>query len=66
MFSQYMFKSLGIQWAATLLGCVATLLVPIPIIFYIYGPKVREKSSFAPTAPKNIPHHPTDRESGEV
>ncbi|KAI0137242.1 polyamine transporter 1 [Xylariales sp. AK1849] len=50
LFSSYMFNGMGIQWAATLLGCVAALLVPIPVIFYLYGHKIRAKSQFAPTA----------------
>ena len=52
LFSQYMFKALGINWAGTLLGCVAVVLVPIPVIFYKYGAKIRAKSKFAPTFPK--------------
>ncbi len=47
-----MFDGLGVQWAGTLLGCVAAVLVPIPVAFYIYGAKIREKSNFAPTPPK--------------
>lgn len=43
-----MFNGLGVQWAATLLGCVAALLVPIPIVFYIYGARLRARSAFAP------------------
>lgn len=39
---------MGIQWAATLLGCVAAILVPLPIYFLIYGKKIRGKSKFAP------------------
>lgn len=54
LFSQYMFKALGINWAGTLLGCVAVVLVPIPVIFYKYGAKIREKSNFAPTPPKPV------------
>jgi DHA1 family multidrug resistance protein-like MFS transporter len=50
-----MFEGLGVQWAATLLGCVAAVLVPIPVIFYLYGHKIRQRSSFAPTTPKNTP-----------
>lgn len=53
MFSRYMFDALGVQWAATLLGCIATLLVPIPIAFYFYGAKIRERSKFAPTGVHN-------------
>lgn len=40
---------MGINWAGTLLGCISALLVPIPILFYLRGHKIREKSKFAPT-----------------
>ena len=46
-----MFNGMGIQWASTLLGCVAAVLVPIPVLFYLYGHKLRAKSKFAPTPP---------------
>jgi DHA1 family multidrug resistance protein-like MFS transporter len=49
LFSIYMFQGMGIQWASTLLGCIAAALIPIPIIFYLYGHKIRARSSFAPT-----------------
>jgi DHA1 family multidrug resistance protein-like MFS transporter len=48
LFATYMFKGMGIQWAATLLGCVALVLVPMPVVFYVYGKKIRAKSKFAP------------------
>lgn len=44
-----MFKGMGVNWAGTMLGCVALLLVPIPVVFYKYGARIRSKSSFAPT-----------------
>jgi DHA1 family multidrug resistance protein-like MFS transporter len=47
-----MFQGMGIQWAATLLGCIALILVPVPIWFYLRGAKIRESSAFAPTFPK--------------
>ncbi|CAF9913416.1 MAG: hypothetical protein GOMPHAMPRED_007902 [Gomphillus americanus] len=62
LFSQYMFKAIGINWSGTLLGCVAVLLVPIPVLFYKYGHKIREKSKFAPTGPKPLTP-PSDEES---
>ncbi|KAJ5665625.1 uncharacterized protein N7477_008073 [Penicillium maclennaniae] len=37
----------GVNWASTLLGCVAALLIPLPILFYLYGPKLRVRSNFA-------------------
>lgn len=51
LFSTYMFDALGVNWAGTLLGCVAFCLVPIPIAFYYYGARIRQKSAFAPTKP---------------
>lgn len=51
LFSQYMFKALKVNWTGTLLGCVALCLVPIPVVFYKYGEKIRHKSAFAPTKP---------------
>ncbi|KAK3315119.1 putative fluconazole resistance protein [Apodospora peruviana] len=54
LFATYMFNGMGIQWASTLLGCVAAALVPIPVLFYLYGHKLRAKSSFAPTAPPGV------------
>ncbi|QSZ32980.1 hypothetical protein DSL72_002564 [Monilinia vaccinii-corymbosi] len=51
LFAQYMFKALGINWAGTLLGCVAFVLVPIPVGFYVYGARIRGESKFAPSFP---------------
>ena len=51
LFAQYMFEGIGVNWSGTLLGCVAALLAPIPFIFWKYGPKIRQKSKFAPTPP---------------
>ena len=47
-----MFDNLGIEWAGTLLGCLALLCVPIPICFYLFGKKLRQRSKFAPTMSK--------------
>lgn len=49
LFATYMFDGMGVNWAGTLLGCVAAVLVPIPIWFYLRGHKLRAKSQFAPT-----------------
>lgn len=51
LFSQYMFEALKVNWTGTLLGGVALCLVPIPVIFYKYGARIRSKSAFAPTGP---------------
>lgn len=48
LFSRQMFENMGIQWASTLLGCVAACLVPIPVAFWFFGKRMRMKSKFAP------------------
>ncbi|KAI0392529.1 major facilitator superfamily domain-containing protein [Xylariaceae sp. FL0594] len=65
LFATYMFNDLGIEWTATLLGGIAALLVPIPVLFYFYGHKIRAKSSFAPTFPINMPKNTDDSDSGK-
>ena len=46
-----MIRGLGVEWAGTLLGCIAILLVPMPIFFYLKGGQIRQRSVFAPTLP---------------
>ncbi|KAF4156826.1 hypothetical protein CNMCM6069_006348 [Aspergillus lentulus] len=48
LFSKQMFERLGVQWAATLLGCLATTMIPIPLVFRAFGPLLRRKSRSAP------------------
>lgn len=50
LFATYMFDAMGVNWASTLLGAVALVLVPIPVVFWRYGAKIRTRSKFAPTA----------------
>lgn len=49
LFATYMIEGMGVQWAGTLLGCVALALVPLPVWFYLRGAQLRERSNFAPT-----------------
>jgi len=48
LFTVQMFTKLGINWACTLLGCVALVLAPSPFLFYKYGARIRASSKFAP------------------
>ncbi|KAK5069342.1 hypothetical protein LTR64_008362 [Lithohypha guttulata] len=59
LFARQMFNGLGIQYAGTLLGAFSAFLVPIPVLFYLYGRKLREKSKFAPTMKRK----PTEAET---
>ncbi|RAH67885.1 MFS transporter [Aspergillus aculeatinus CBS 121060] len=49
LFAKQMFVNLGVQWAGTLLGCLAAIMIPIPLGFILYGPALRRKSKFAPS-----------------
>lgn len=40
-----MYRSLGPNWAGTLLGLLEVVIVPIPFLFYRYGGRIREKST---------------------
>lgn len=63
LFARQLFTGLGIQWASTLLGCVALLLVPIPIAFWRYGSKLREKGRFSPTMADKPPLYDDEDDS---
>lgn len=39
-----MYAALTPQWAGTLLGLLEALMIPIPIVFYRYGERIRAKS----------------------
>ena len=47
LFTTQMFTNLTIKWAATLLGCLGALMIPVPFLFYKYGGYIRSKSKFA-------------------
>jgi len=47
MFATYMFDGLGVAWAASVLGFICIALIPFPIIFYVFGKKIRSWSKFA-------------------
>lgn len=47
LFALSLFDSLGINWASTLLGGIAALCVPLPWIFFKWGPQLRAKSKYS-------------------
>lgn len=62
LFAAQTFNNLGIQWAGTLLGCLAAVMIPIPFIFYKWGPKIRARSKFAPTISPEALEEPDEGE----
>lgn len=47
LFGTQMMVNLGLQWANTLIGLIGVVLMPIPILFYLYGKRLRRSSRFA-------------------
>ncbi|GAK61808.1 uncharacterized protein PAN0_001c0001 [Moesziomyces antarcticus] len=47
LFGSQMMVNLGLQWANTVIGLIGVALLPIPILFYIYGKRLRRSSKFA-------------------
>jgi DHA1 family multidrug resistance protein-like MFS transporter len=51
LFTHAMYHNLGVPWATSLLGFICVVFLPVPVLFYIYGARIRAKSKWAPTAP---------------
>lgn len=47
MISRPMYNGIGVHWVMTMVGIMALLQAPIPLLFYHYGAKLRRKSAFA-------------------
>jgi hypothetical protein len=39
-----LYQTLGSNWAGTLLGLIEVACIPIPVVFYLYGGRIRERS----------------------
>ncbi|KAK0615718.1 major facilitator superfamily domain-containing protein [Bombardia bombarda] len=46
-----MYNKLGLGWGNSLLGFISLALVPIPIVFYVYGARIRRKGRAGGVAP---------------
>lgn len=48
LFATAMYHKLGVDWATSLLGFLTVAFLPVPILFYIYGKKLRGLSRYSP------------------
>ncbi|KAJ5189025.1 Major facilitator superfamily [Penicillium cf. griseofulvum] len=62
LFSRQMMENLGVQWAGTMLGCIAIVMIPIPVLFKVYGPWLRTRT-FAPTPFRFTMEYPTSTQT---
>lgn len=42
-----MWEQLGTHYTCTVLGCIATALIPVPVVLWIWGENIRKVSRFA-------------------
>ena len=49
LFATAMYHKLGVAWATSLLGFLCVAFFPVPILFFIYGERIRKLSKFAPS-----------------
>lgn len=50
LFAAQMYSKLSIPWATSLLAFLAVFMIPIPILFFVYGAKIRSWSKNAVNA----------------
>lgn len=50
LFTTYMYHNLGIHWASCIPAFLSVACIPFPIIFYIYGPRIRKRCTYAAEA----------------
>ncbi|KAL9101809.1 MAG: hypothetical protein Q9163_002980 [Psora crenata] len=48
LFATAMYHKLGVQWATSLLAFLCLALIPVPILFYKFGKRIRGMSKFVP------------------
>ena len=49
LFATAMYHTLGVPWATSLLGFLTVAFLPVPILFYKYGKRIRQMSKYSPT-----------------
>ncbi|KAK5076180.1 hypothetical protein LTS08_002691 [Lithohypha guttulata] len=65
LFTNQMFRALGVGGGASLVGGVAVLLAVVPFVFYKYGAGIRKRSRFAPTPKKDEESQEADVDNEE-
>ncbi|PYH44289.1 MFS transporter [Aspergillus saccharolyticus JOP 1030-1] len=50
LFTTYMYDNLGIHWASSIPAFLAVACIPFPVIFYLYGARIRKHCPYAAQA----------------
>lgn len=59
-----MYAKLNPHWAGTLLGLVQVAIIPIPLVFYRYGHRIRMKSALIQSMQQDKEKLESKRRSG--
>ena len=59
-----MYTKLDPHWAGTLLGLIQVAIIPIPVVFYKYGHKIRMKSALIRSMQQDKERLESKRRSG--
>ncbi|KAL7940069.1 MFS general substrate transporter [Trichoderma barbatum] len=54
MATRPIYTAIGVHWTMTILGCVAVILSPAPLLFWFRGPKLRLQSKYAKNPQYNM------------
>ncbi|KAK9384144.1 hypothetical protein V1515DRAFT_542359, partial [Lipomyces mesembrius] len=46
-FGNIMVSNIGVPWGASLIGFVAIAMIPIPFVFYRFGPEIRKRNPYS-------------------
>ena len=49
LFAPALYHKLGVPWASSLLAFLYVAFIPAPILFYIYGARIRARSRYKPS-----------------
>ncbi|KAL8814460.1 MAG: hypothetical protein Q9223_006314 [Gallowayella weberi] len=41
------YTNVGVPWTMTILGAISALCVPLPYLFFVFGPRIRTRSKYA-------------------
>lgn len=47
LFGLQLYENMGVHWASTMLALIVAGFIPMPIVFYKYGARIRARSRFA-------------------
>ncbi|KAJ5780701.1 hypothetical protein N7457_005861 [Penicillium paradoxum] len=54
LFTTYMFNDIGIHWGVAVPGFIALACLPFPVLFYLYGAKIRARCKYAALAEQHL------------